>query len=154
MLDIASPKDQTLVDRDFRRPAMESFVEGSETFVQIDFGTVVSDAWRRVDSTLSLWSQSPSALADEGYLAPTLETINRAQAVLAKLRDFGHRIVAPSRVVTTPEGGICIEFGRGEYMLYVEVFPDGTGEIRAFQNDAEISVDPIPRIRVPASSVR
>lgn len=94
--------------------------------------------WQTVlEKWLWAWERDPSQLEDDGIIAPSRETIERAADVAQRLRDLG--LLAPRRVAATGDGGIVFAWETKPVLSTLEIDPDGSLEVAVFQNARVVS---------------
>lgn len=98
-------------------------------------------AWQQlIDQGLIEWGRHPEQFEDEdGYKVPTADNLVRATEFILFCRDRG---VAPAlRMVPDGEGGIAFEWKNNTpYHVTMEIHPDGSMELMAFDNDCNLVV--------------
>ena len=91
------------------------------------------DAWQAViDHSLHDWEKDPSALEDEGAVAPSADVMQRACRVARQLCDAG--LPPPHRVAATGDGGIVFARQEGPLLSTLEIDADGSVELAVFRN--------------------
>lgn len=104
----------------------------------LPLGTTVEKAseksrWSQwIEGPLASWSHDPSQLEDDGLLAPSPATIRKASSVAVSLE--AHGAPAPTRIVSTGDGGVAFQFERGNQFISIEVEPEGIVELLVFDN--------------------
>lgn len=110
---------------------LASLVEG--TSVAEPERARVRAGWQQIiDGDLAEWSKNPEQFEDDGYKAPSLETIALAARIASACRDAGWP--APSRVVPDGEGGIAFNRHDGSLFEITEIRANGEVEQLVFRD--------------------
>ena len=94
--------------------------------------------WQAVVSgRLAEWERNPRQLEDDGIVAPSRETIQRAADIARELCALG--LAAPQRVAATGDGGIVFARQEGAFFSNIEVMGDGSAELTVYRDSRLVS---------------
>ena len=90
------------------------------------------DAWQKQIDQLNEWARTPVSYWDNELVPPTYRSLSSAMKLLHQMHERGY---APDfSIVPSGDGGIVFEIRGVETFAAIEVFSDGSAELRHFEN--------------------